>query len=64
MTTTHEAKRVKHSTAVQRARIDPSASDRLRKQAVKVTEDVKEMGGIATDAAREELEHFRDGASE
>ena len=41
-----------------------SASDRLGKQAREVTQDLRQMGEIARDAAQEKLEQLRDKASE
>jgi ElaB/YqjD/DUF883 family membrane-anchored ribosome-binding protein len=46
-----------------RARASRPASDRLRKQATKVTADIKELGGIAGAAAQEKLGQWRDNAS-
>ena len=40
-----------------------TASERLRKQAKKVTEGLREMRGTAKDAARETLRHVRENGS-
>ena len=40
-----------------------TTSDRLGKQAMEVTKDLQEMGGIARDAAQEKLEQLRENAS-
>ena len=39
------------------------ASDRLREQAIAVTEDIQGMGAIAKDVAQEKLEELQEGAS-
>jgi len=41
-----------------------SASNRLKKKAKKVTEDLQEMGGAAKDAAQEKLGQLRETVSE
>jgi len=41
-----------------------TTSDRLGKQAVEVTKDLQEMGGIVRDAAQEKLGQVRENASE
>ena len=41
-----------------------TTSDRLGKQAVEVTNDLQEMGGIVRDAAQEKLGQVRENASE
>jgi ElaB/YqjD/DUF883 family membrane-anchored ribosome-binding protein len=46
------------------ARVNRPASDRLRKQARTVTEDIQELGGIAGEAAQEKLGRLREHASE
>jgi ElaB/YqjD/DUF883 family membrane-anchored ribosome-binding protein len=40
-----------------------TTSDRLGKQAMEVTKDLQEMGGIARDAAQEKLGQLRENAS-
>ena len=39
-------------------------SDRLRAQSKEISRDFKEMGGIAKEAAQEQLGHVRDNATE
>jgi len=41
-----------------------TTKDRLGKQAVEVTKDLQEMGGIVRDAAQEKLGQVRESASE
>ena len=41
-----------------------TTSDRLGKQAVEVTKDLQEMGGIVRDAAQEKLGQVRENAAE
>ena len=53
----------RHATA-NRARAIRPASDRLGKQARKVTEDLQDLGGIAGDAAQEKLGQLRENASD
>ena len=53
----------RHPT-VNRVRANRSASDRLGKQARKVTDDLQKLGGIAGDAAQEKLGQLRDNASD
>jgi ElaB/YqjD/DUF883 family membrane-anchored ribosome-binding protein len=53
----------RHAT-VNRARANRPASDRLGKQARKVTEDLQELGGIAGEAAQKKLGQLRENASD
>ena len=53
----------RHATA-NRTRANRSASDRLVKQARKLTEDLQELRGIAGDAAQEKVGQLRDNASD
>jgi ElaB/YqjD/DUF883 family membrane-anchored ribosome-binding protein len=47
-----------------RARANRPATDRLRHKARAVANDVQDLGGIASNATQEKLEHWRDNASE
>jgi len=54
----------KRRATAKRAHSDRPATDRLRKQASKVTEDLQEIVGTARDAARENLGQLRENAAE
>src|SRR4051794_25224800 len=64
MSSTQDAGEAKRSPAMDPARPDHSASDRIRDQARVVTKDVQELGGIVRDVAHEKLGEVRDGAAE
>ena len=64
MPTNNGSIRTTRRSAANRARTHPAASDRLGKQARKVTEDIQELGGIAGDAARERLGQLRENATD
>jgi ElaB/YqjD/DUF883 family membrane-anchored ribosome-binding protein len=64
MSTINGPVRTKRNAAAKRARANGHATERLRKQARKVTKDVQKMSGIATNAAQEKLGQLRDNASE
>ncbi len=55
--------RNKRHAPANRTRASRPVSERLGKQARRVTEDLKELGGIAGDAAQEKLGQLRDNAS-
>ena len=56
--------RTQRTATVKRPRASRPAAERLRKQARKVSKDVREMGAIATGAAQDQLGQMRDNASE
>ena len=64
MATINGSVRTKRQAAANGARAARPATDRLRKQAKEVTQDLQAMGGIARDAANEQLGQMRDNASE
>jgi ElaB/YqjD/DUF883 family membrane-anchored ribosome-binding protein len=64
MATTKRPARTNRRATAKRASADRPASDRFRKQAREVTQDLQQMGDIARDAAREKLGQLRGNASE
>lgn len=64
MTNSDEPKRTNRKAAAGRARIRQPASRRLHEQAGEVTKDLQKMAHIAGDAVDENLEQFRENASE
>lgn len=64
MSSTHDAGDAKRSPAMDAARPDHSASERIRDQARVITKDVQELGGIVRDVAQQKLGEVREGAAE
>lgn len=64
MATIHRRASTERDATAPREQTDHPARDRLYEQAQGVTHDVQEMGGLARDAAREQLGHVGATAAE